>query len=193
MQVLASRSLAAALALFYWAFVLEAAGQKTIPYGSMAPSFSRPAASEEYLSKGKWSSLGSSPGSLDRSPRSGEFHLLDFRHTDPDDPARHVGLGHPLAGTSWRNRPWYCRVALRRDVGDNLIRRRIGQDEVLFGGYRIGWDFDHYWGTELRFGFANLDLTTLQASEVDLGTSRDHFWDVNLLYSPWATPAGDLI
>src|SRR5439155_24491596 len=47
---------------------------------------------------------------LDDSPFSQQlvhpwFDEPWFSHGDPNDPRRHVGLGQPLMGTSWRNRP----------------------------------------------------------------------------------------
>lgn len=113
-------------------------------------------------------------------------HPGSIRHDDPNDPARHVGLGHPLVGTSWRNRPFYVGWMFGGMFGDQLIEDRIAQDEDMFGGYRLGWDFDHYWGTELRLGFANLDLTdTTPLLANESRTSRDQFWDLNLMYYPW--------
>lgn len=111
---------------------------------------------------------------------------LALRHADPNDPARHVGLGHPLVGTSWRNRPFHVGWLFGGMFGDQLIANRVSQDEDMFGGYRLGWDFDHYWGTELRLGFANLDLTdTVSPNGVGSRTSRNQFWDLNLMYYPW--------
>jgi len=111
---------------------------------------------------------------------------LSIRHDDPNDPARHVGLGHPLVGTSWRNRPFHIGWLFGGMFGDQLIGNRISQDEDMFGGYRLGWDFDHYWGAELRLGFSNLDLTdTTPMLATGSRTSRDQFWDLNLMYYPW--------
>lgn len=113
-------------------------------------------------------------------------HPLAIRHDDPNDPARHVGLGHPLVGTSWRNRPFHVGWLFGGMFGDQLIDNRISQDEDMFGGYRLGWDFDHYWAAELRLGFANLDLTdATPLSNRGSRTSRDQFWDLNLMYYPW--------
>lgn len=54
----------------------------------------------------------------------------------------------------------------------------------MFGGYRVGWDFDHYWGTEIRFGSAHLDI--MDAQQADTGrTGHNQFWDLNLAYYPW--------
>ena len=114
-----------------------------------------------------------------------------LRHGDPDDPGRHVGLGLPLVGTSWRNRPWHAGWLVGGMFGDNLIPRRVSQDEDLFGGYRIGWDFDHYWGAELRFAFAHLDLTDLDGGGTPR-TSGDQFYDLNLAYYPWEMRDGVL-
>ncbi|MDP6558333.1 MAG: hypothetical protein QGF59_06425 [Pirellulaceae bacterium] len=111
---------------------------------------------------------------------------LTVRHDDPNDPARHVGLGHPLVGTSWRNRPFHVGWLFGGMFGDQLIDDRISQDEGMFGGYRLGWDFDHYWGTELRLGFSNLELTdTTPLIDAGSRTSGNLFWDLNLMYYPW--------
>jgi len=109
-----------------------------------------------------------------------------IRHDDPNDPARHVGLGHPLVGTSWRNRPFHVGWFFGAMFGDQLIDGRVDQDTGIFGGYRLGWDFDHYWGTEARLGFSNLDLTdTTPLPNIDIRTSRNQFVDLNLMYYPW--------
>jgi len=132
----------------------------------------------------------------DVSPTTGDWQDVSLfqwvpnpwaiRHADPNDPARHVGLGHPLVGTSWRNRPFHVGWLFGELIGDQLIDERVDQDMSTYGGYRLGWDFDHYWGTEVRFGFSYLgltDTTPLEASGVR--TSRDRFWDLNLMYYPW--------
>lgn len=109
-----------------------------------------------------------------------------IRHADPNDPARHVGLGHPLVGTSWRNRPFHVGWLFGELIGDQLIDERVDQDVSTYGGYRLGWDFDHYWGTEIRFGFSYLDLSdTTPLEDAAVRTSRDQFWDLNLMYYPW--------
>ena len=77
-----------------------------------------------------------------------------FQHRSPDHPARHVGFGEPLVGTSWLNRPFHAGWLVGGLFGDDLIAGQVDQDEDIFGGYRLGWDFDHYWGSELRFAFA---------------------------------------
>lgn len=107
-----------------------------------------------------------------------------FRHADPDDPARHIGRGCPLVGTSWLNRPFHAGWQCGALLGDSLIDGHVGQQDGLFGAYQLGWDFDHYWGTEARFGFAFLDVVDGQVPPRDR-TSRDHYWDVHLVHYPW--------
>jgi len=105
-------------------------------------------------------------------------------HRDPNDSARSTGIGKPLTGTSWRNRPFHIGWLFGGLIGDSLIDGVIDQQDGLIGGYRLGWDFDHYWGTELRYAFAKQDLIDLQGMTA-LPSGTDNFWDLNLLYYPW--------
>ncbi|MDA1054750.1 MAG: hypothetical protein O3C40_30350 [Planctomycetota bacterium] len=109
---------------------------------------------------------------------------LHWLHTEPNDPVRSTGIGKPLKGTSWRNRPFHIGWMFGGMDGDRLIADAIDQHQGLIGGYRLGWDFDHYWGTELRYAFAKPELVDLQAM-TSLPTGTDKFWDLNLLYYPW--------
>jgi hypothetical protein len=103
-------------------------------------------------------------------------------YRDPNDPSRHFGVGDPLVGTSWRNRPWYVNGFAGGVIGDDLQSGLISQGGGFIAGGRFGGDFDHFWGAEIRLAFANLDLDyhTLTIS----GQSRDVFFDANLLYYP---------
>jgi len=107
-----------------------------------------------------------------------------LQHTDPDDPLRSTGLGKPLATSSWRNRPFHIGWMFGGLLGGQLVPNQIRQDDDMLGGYRLGWDFDHYWGTELRFSFAHLNLIDTVAAQ-PLLTAQNHYGDVNLLYYPW--------
>lgn len=109
---------------------------------------------------------------------------MHWLHADPNDSARSTGIGKPLKGTSWRNRPFQIGGLFGGLIGDSLIDGAIDQQDGLIGGYRLGWDFDHYWGTELRYAFARQDLIDLQGMTA-LPTGADQFLDLNLLYYPW--------
>jgi len=96
---------------------------------------------------------------------------------------RNIGQGEPLVGTSWLNRPLHAGWFAGLLVGDQLIDGRLGQEAGFFGGYRFGWDWDHYWGVETRAGGAALTLN----GSAGLGhrTSDVLVWDVSAMYYPW--------
>jgi hypothetical protein len=106
-----------------------------------------------------------------------------FSHSDPNDPGRHVGLGQPLTGTSWRNRPWFFGTFVGGVLLDDLVPGRIYQNDTSFVGARLGLDFDHFWGLESRWAFARPDLAN--AIGAPLPASRDYFTDLSLVYYPW--------
>jgi hypothetical protein len=53
----------------------------------------------------------------------------------------------------------------------------------MFGGLRLGWDFDYYWGIESRFGWADPDVA-LDGS-LDSVSGRYFVGDVDFIYYPW--------
>ena len=107
-----------------------------------------------------------------------------FGHSDPNDPYRHTGLGEPLIGTSWRNRPVYFGLFVGGIFNDDLVDNEVLQNNAVFLGLRLGWDFDHYWALEGRYAFARAE--TLTAAGVPIAESaRDYYADVSLLYYPW--------
>lgn len=111
-----------------------------------------------------------------------------FRHGDPEHPGRNVGIGQPLETTSWRNRPFHIGWLVGGVLGDGLMPNSLRQEGALIGGYRIGWDFDHYWGTEFRFGFSHMDLHTAQGAGLGR-SSHNQFYDWSLSYYPWGDAA----
>ena len=112
---------------------------------------------------------------------------------------------------SWRFRPFSVGWFLGALEGGSLIGDWVGGKHGFFAGYRLGWDYDHYWGCEMRFSFGNVALCdsqrakdAQQAADDGLGIPdddpfRDRFqgrrdatvglWDVNLLYYPWGDAA----
>jgi len=101
----------------------------------------------------------------------------------PGAAGRHIGLGEPLTGTSWLNRPFYAGWLVGALFGDGLSAE-VDQQTSLVGGYRFGWDWDYRWGVEGRWAFAHVD--TLEPQQPTFhGQSRDSFYDVNLVYYPW--------
>ena len=96
---------------------------------------------------------------------------------DPNDPLRHVGVGEPLQGTSWMNRPHHVGWLFGGQLGAKLDDAT--QNGGALGGYRLGWDLSHYWGAEITFAFSNLGI------EETGGTNRNFFYDLRANYYPW--------
>lgn len=105
-----------------------------------------------------------------------------FRHSSTH--GRHIGRGLPLEGSSLRNRPYHVDWFVGPLLGDDLINNRVSQQNVLFGGVRIGWDFDYYWGIEWRFGRADPEI---QYAELQSNANEESYVvsDVDLVYYPW--------
>jgi hypothetical protein len=104
-----------------------------------------------------------------------------FRHSSTS--GRNVGKGIPLEGASWLNRPYHVDWFLGPLLGDQLTAT-VRQDNVLFGGLRIGWDFDYFWGVEWRFGWADPRATYAEPLPQPVDVSYV-VSDVDLLYYPW--------
>jgi hypothetical protein len=115
---------------------------------------------------GYWSSMG----------------WLGVRHSHTH--GRSVGLGGPLLGTSWLNRPFYLGV----DVGPlwmtGSVEDSVGTDIDLFGGVFLGCDWDHYWGNELAFHWATPELINSNALDANR-TDSLFIWSYNVMYYPW--------
>jgi hypothetical protein len=138
------------------------------PYGELGPEDYPPDAS------GDWSGPVVHPW----------FAQPWFSHSDPNDPLRHIGLGQPLVGTSWRNRPLYAGLFMGGVILDDLVSNHVDQSDTAFMGLRLGHDFDHYWGLELRYAFARPNLQS--GAGVPLPDhGRDYFVDVELVHYPW--------
>lgn len=107
---------------------------------------------------------------------------LGFRHSSTH--GRHVGRGLPLEGTSWKNRPYHVDWFAGPLLSGDLIKNRVAQDNELFGGLRVGWDFDYYWGVETRFGWANPNVQFQETQPVARNGSY-FVSDVDFVYYPW--------
>jgi hypothetical protein len=78
-------------------------------------------------------------------------------------------LFRPAPNGNWDNEP------LHFDTFLGFIDDRTAQNTGVLGGFRLGWDYDTYWGVETRLGF-----TSLQED-----TGPVVIWDESLLYYPW--------
>ncbi len=107
------------------------------------------------------------------------------------DPARHE---------SWLYRPFSVTWFVGGLWGSDMVPDWIAGDRGILGGFRVGWDLDHYWGAEMRFAFGSVGLTDSQRA-IDAavfapsnplyyyGATRREatmfLWDVNVLFYPW--------
>jgi opacity protein-like surface antigen len=93
-------------------------------------------------------------------------------------------LAEPLVGASWSNEPYHVDWFLGMIRGTEIIRDHVDQNVGVVGGFRLGWDYDLYWGLETRLGFSSLED---QPEAAPLAGSADKviLWDTSLVYYPW--------
>jgi hypothetical protein len=101
---------------------------------------------------------------------------------------RAVGWGRPLLGTSWQNRPWNAGWFLGGIFGSPLIDHKVNQKGGFYGGYRVGFDYDFYWGLETVLGASSIGLS--EPGRIGQPGTND-YWnlDANLHYYPWGDSA----
>ncbi len=103
----------------------------------------------------------------------------------PDKYERFRGEGEPLIGASWLNRPYYAGAFIGMIDGDKLIQDEINQSSGFLKGFRLGWDYDPYWGVETRLALAEIGVEFINEPLID-GVSNDLLlWDSSLVYYPW--------
>jgi Outer membrane protein beta-barrel domain len=127
------------------------------------------------------------------APASGDVRTGWYRYTPlgmfpwgPRTPLalRAAGWGEPLLGTSWLNRPWSASWFAGGIFGSPLMHG-VSQQGGFYGGYRLGWDYDFYWGLEGRVGASSISLFVPDRIGGQPGTND--FWnlDLNLHWYPW--------
>lgn len=116
------------------------------------------------------------------SARPWLLRQFDLRHSATH--GRAMGPGQPLRGTSWLNRP--CSIAV--DGGALLMADRpaanVRANNDLLGAISFGWDWDHYWGSQLRVGWSTPELLNTTQASVDSGDNL-LLSDLSVLYYPW--------
>jgi hypothetical protein len=96
---------------------------------------------------------------------------------------RHLGYCFPLEGTSWLNRP--CSAGWSAGVlwGDDPLDGRVNVDPGFYGAYRLGWDYDYYWGLEVRLAQATPSVHDRVQNQPD-GTADVTIGDVSVMWYP---------
>ncbi len=111
-------------------------------------------------------------------------HVVDriprpyFGHGQSYVGPRHIDRGQPLVGTSWTNRPFYVEGYTGALLAWNLSDS-VDQTHGTISGVRLGWDFEHFWGTEFGLGFGST-RTSPGGADVSIRMA-----DVSVLYYPW--------
>jgi hypothetical protein len=110
--------------------------------------------------------------------------MIPFWGPRTNERDRFTGHGQPLQGTSWLNRPYGAGWFAGGMMADRLIADHVNQGGGFYGGYRLGWDYDYYWGAEARIGAAEPGI--FGPRDIDLGRTDDILLtDVSMLYYPW--------
>jgi len=109
---------------------------------------------------------------VDRVPRPYLGHGQNYIQ------ARHIDRGQPLMGTSWTNRPYYVNLFSGAFLA-NSLNSNTDQTSGTISGVRLGWDYDHYWGTEFRLGLGNTKVAG-RSDQVDIRLA-----DISVAYYPW--------
>jgi hypothetical protein len=115
-----------------------------------------------------------------------DFHphpgWLGLRHSSTH--GRNAGLGIPLTGTSWLNRPYYLGVDSGAVWITEQINDDISTDSDPFIGIFGGCEWDHYWATELAIHRATPELLNEEEPDANRG-DRMMIYSASLLYYPW--------
>ncbi|MEM6799020.1 MAG: outer membrane beta-barrel protein, partial [Planctomycetota bacterium] len=106
---------------------------------------------------------------------------LGNRHSSTH--GRAIGAGEPLRGTSWLNRPyeWSFEAGSFIMTGDPADGVSSAND--VFAAISAGWDWDHYWGGQLRVGWTTPELTN-SALTSDTGDNL-FMGDMSVMFYPW--------
>ena len=107
---------------------------------------------------------------------------LGLRHSHTH--GRNVGVGGPMVGTSWRNRPYYVGGEVGTLWMTRPVEPSVSRDADTFGGVFLGCDWDHYWGGELALLRATPELRNRAAPDAEHG-DRLMLCSANLMYYPW--------
>jgi hypothetical protein len=137
------------------------------------------------LSTGDADFTTSIPYEYEAAPQTGPDggRRLLWRWLPPSN-GRHRGIGGPLERESWLNRPFQISPFAGAFIADGLLKDRVEGSTGYFTGFRVGWDFDHFWGLETRIGFSSFGLDSPIAG-VELGQANAFLWDSGLMWYPW--------
>lgn len=97
---------------------------------------------------------------------------------------RSAGKGQPLTTGSWLNRPYHADLFVGGWFSSDLIPGDYTVDGGNIAGARVGWDFNHYLGTEFRIASANGNIAS-EATRSSIGDLKVSIFDLRWQYYPW--------
>ncbi|TWT76875.1 hypothetical protein Pla123a_22990 [Posidoniimonas polymericola] len=110
------------------------------------------------------------------------FHEFTSRNSATH--GRATGLGRPLRGTSWLNRPYEASLDFGAFLMTNHPAAGVQGAHDKFAALTLGWDWDHYWGTQARLGWSTPELGNSEG-----GSDNLLLTDLSLMYYPWGDSA----
>ncbi|MBS0208438.1 MAG: porin family protein [Planctomycetes bacterium] len=127
------------------------------------------------------------PGAMGQG--SNPFHRLFIRLDElgvfgPPPQGRYRPWGTPLQHTSWQSRKFSFAFMGGEFFPGNPMGSRITGQPGYIGSFRFGWDFEHYWGLEVRLGTASTGLRD-SVSTNPPSDMKMFLADMNLMYYPW--------
>jgi len=155
----------------------ESSAGKELP--ATSPVDSKGDAQVDYDSR---SSEDEPPPSTPGNSFFSKLNVLGLRHSSTS--GRNVGMGIPLTGTSWLNRPYYFGGDLGTVWINNPVKLGLTTDTDMFGGVFAGCDWDYYWGTELDLNRATPELKNEQNRDAKRGDTMTEF-TTSMMYYPW--------
>lgn len=97
---------------------------------------------------------------------------------------RWSGSGQPLSSTSWLNRPYEFGIDTGAFLMTNSVSSNSRQNNDVLLAAHLGWDWEHYWGTQLRVAYTTPELSTL-TSATQTNSNTLMMYDLTMLYYPW--------
>jgi hypothetical protein len=106
---------------------------------------------------------------------------LRLHHSSID--GRSVGRGQPLRGTSWLNRPFEVGVDFGALITTNEFSPNSRRNNDILGDFHLGWDWDHYWGSQFRFVWSTPDVANYSGDVIP--SNNFYIYDFSFMYYPW--------
>lgn len=121
-------------------------------------------------------------------PEAGPYHecwplnWLGWRNSATH--GRSIGAGGPLRGTSWLNRPYWLGLDFGGLIMTSDPAQNVTPGNDFLAAIHAGWDWDHYWGSQIRVAWSTPRLDNTQILSEDLSDNL-FITDVSILHYPW--------